>query len=177
MFSASLLSAVKDFHGEARTYLRASQKWLGIYFAEREKKAKAEKERPSFGQDQLQDADIAELGWAYLNLYGPSDTVRFLLKWRPPEVTFRVTRLLISRLVDAARLEEIDEIARKGAGSIYLMLAVADELMAVARFPPKDALRRALGLLAGKSTRIPKSKQAAFEDTPRAKSGKRSCHC
>jgi hypothetical protein len=163
VFSASLLSSVKDFHGEAGTYLRAAHRWLTIYFDERNKRAKAEKER-SFHPEELHDSDIAELSWARLNLSGPEDTVKFLTSWSPPEFVFRVTRLLIRRLIDAARFGEIDQIAALGARNIYLMLAVADELAAVARFPEKRVLRHSLDLLAAKRTRLPKPEPHLAED-------------
>lgn len=164
VFSASLFSSINDFHGESRTYLRAARKWLQIHFEEREKRAKSEKDRPALNQDELQTEDIAELGWAYLNLNGASEVVQFLLNWRPAEFIFRMSRLLISRLVDAGRFAEINQIAHLGEGNIYLMLAVADELLSVAHFPPKRSLRRSLDLLAERATRIPKPQSFAPQD-------------
>lgn len=164
LFSGSLLSAVKDFHGEARTYLRASERWLHLYFDERARHRKDDDKR-HLRRELLDDADIAELGWSRLNLAGPEPAVKFLTGWTPAEVTFRASRLVVKRLVDEARFEEIDQIARLGAKNVYLTLAIADELLAVARFPPKSALRHSLDVLTNKGKRIPKTKDfAATED-------------
>ena len=145
IYSASLLSSVDDFKGEARGYLRAAEKWLTIFFEERSKR----REHDQY-HEILQDADLAEMAWAHFNLGGVDALVEFLLGWKPPQVTFRLSRLVVRRLVDAARFDEIDKLALYGHKNTYLILAVADELESVARFPPKDSLKAALSLLARK---------------------------
>ncbi|WP_052573689.1 hypothetical protein [Haloferula sp. BvORR071] len=143
VYSASLLSSVEDFKGEARGYLRASEKWLTIFFEERSKRDKRDMFR-----ERLQDADLAEMAWAYFNLLEAEGLVHFLFRWRPPEVILRLGRLIVRRLIDAARFDEIEKLALEGRKSAYLILAVADELEAVARFPPKNSLKPTLALLA-----------------------------
>ena len=154
LYSASLLSSVKDFHGEAQGYLRAAHKWLHIYFAERDKLNK--RTEPQLKEDKLKDEDLVEFATAYHNLFGTRTVVGFLLNWKPPEVVFRVTRLFISRLVDAGKFDEIDQIALAGSKNPYLTIAIADELISVGRFAPKRSLARSLNLLIKPRTRIPK---------------------
>ncbi|HHL33187.1 MAG TPA: ATP-binding protein, partial [Desulfobulbaceae bacterium] len=159
VYSASLLSSVEDFKGEARGYLRAAEKWLRLYFEEHKRS------KDNWHNEHLQDEEIVELVSAHFNLFGPEMVVNFILSWRPPEVIFRITRLFIRRLVDAGHFEEIDIISCAGACNQYLMIAVADELLSVGRFPPKDALGQCLDLLCHKRARIPKSELYSHEDT------------
>ncbi len=152
VFSASLLSSVDDFKGEARGYLRAAERWLGIFFEERER------QRLNGDQqfhERLADHDLAEMAWAHYNLRGVDGLVRFLLRWKPPEVVLRLTRLIVRRLVDAARFPEIDSLAENGRKSPYLILAVADALESVGRFPPAKSLNPTLTLLARKKLKQP----------------------
>ena len=164
VYSAALLSSVKDFQGEARSYLRAARKWLQIYFEDRDARAKAN-DRHACHQEQLQEEDLAILAWSYHNLYGAPDAVRFLASWRPPHLVFRVTRLFVRRLIDAARFDEIAEIASIRVKTPYLMLAVADELLAVGRFPSKESLRHALDLLVRGEPKISKPHVPPYQDT------------
>ena len=154
IYSASLLASVDDFKGEARGYLRAADKWLTIFFEERSKRHEHEQYH-----EILQDADLAEMAWAHFNLGGVDALVEFLLGWKPPQVTFRLGRLIVRRLVDASRFDEIDKLALCGHKNTYLILAVADELESFARFPPKDSLKTALSLLVRKGV---KTSQESF---------------
>src|ERR1019366_1878763 len=158
------LSSVKDFQGEARSYLRAARKWLQIYFEDRDARAKAN-DRHACHQEQLQEEDLAILAWSYHNLYGAPDAVRFLASWRPPHLVFRVTRLFVRRLIDAARFDEIAEIASIRVKTPYLMLAVADELLAVGRFPTKGSLGQALGWMMLDEPKSSKPPTPPSEDT------------
>ena len=152
VYSAALLSSVEDFKGEARGYLRSARNWLRNYFDEREK------DNTHRHDERLKDEDIVELAFAHLNLFGAQKCVDYIASWRPPEVGFRVARLLVSRLIDAGQFATIDEMAELGCRNIYLMLAIADELIAVGKFPPIKALQNSLVLLGHSRTRIKKSK-------------------
>lgn len=152
VYSAALLSFVEEFKGEARVFLRAASNWLNLYFEEVKKnKNKADIE------ERLTEDDIVEMAVANFNLYGIRKLVDFILNWRPPEVVFRITRLFIKRLVDIGNFADIDEISRIGCRNQYLMIAIADELIAIGKFPPIDAMRQCLDLLIHKKIRIAKS--------------------
>lgn len=158
VYSAALLSSVEDFKGEAIGYLRAAENWLRLYFDERKKN------KDNRHEERLKDEDIVELAFAHFNLFGPKRVVDYILSWRPPEVVFRVARLFIRRLVDAGKFKAIDEISRIGHHNQYFTIAIADELIAVGKFPPADSLGLCLSLLIHKRTR-PKPQSHYNEDT------------
>ncbi|MEM7143617.1 MAG: ATP-binding protein [Verrucomicrobiota bacterium] len=139
IFSAVLLSAVDAFKGESRSYLRGAEKWLDLYFRRID-----ERDDDQLPDDDLKDTDVVQFAWTYLNLFGGEKTVEFLERCSPGEYLFRVTRLLVRRLIDVCRFDEVNEISQIGADNVYLVLAVADELMSVGRFPPKTATKSAL---------------------------------
>lgn len=151
-YSASLLSFVKDFRGDARSYLRAADRWLQLYF---EYAKRIRIKQPHF-QDKLKTNDIVELAWANFHLFGAIGLVRFLSDWKPPHVIFDVTSKVVQRLIDAARFDEVFEIARRGARNVHLIIALSDELLRVAKFPPKESLRHTLGSLCSENKRISK---------------------
>lgn len=155
VYSAALLSSVQDFKGEARGYLRAANNWLRLYFDSRKEE---EKNRH---QEQLTDDDIVELAFAHYNLFGVVQLVDFILSWRPPQVTYRVAKKFIKRLIDASDFGTIDEILDFDCRGEYLqyqylIIAAAHELVEVGAFPSEEKLQLCLDLLANRRTRIPK---------------------
>jgi hypothetical protein len=158
VYSASLLSSVGDFKGEARGYLRAAHNWLRLYFENRKKQ-----KEDFYSDERLKDEDIVEMAFAHFHLSGPTGLVKFILTWRPPDVIFRVSRLFIRRLVDAGNFSAIDEISRLGSRSPYFMIAITEELMAVGKRPAADAMGQCLDLVIYKRTRIRKAR-SLWED-------------
>lgn len=150
VYSASLLSTVQDFKGEARNHLRAADNWLKLYFEEQKK------DQNNFHNDKLNDEDIVELAFTRFNLFGSKAVVQFILSWKPPEVIFRITGLFIKRFIDAGNFSVIDEIAEIGCLHLYLILAITHELIMVGKFPPASVLNQSLILLCHKCTRIKK---------------------
>lgn len=161
VFSASLLSTVKHFKGEARSYLRAAHNWLKIYFEERKKQK--EDQRYHY-HEKLEYDDIAELVYAHLNLEGPLMAVKYLLSWQPNSVIYQVSRKLFKRLVDAGNFKLVNEIAIEGTKSQYLIIAMAHELLEVGHIPSVEILETSLDLLITKRTRI-KKLHNTFQDT------------
>lgn len=159
VYSAALLSSVDDFKGEARGYLSAGNNWLQLYFDEREKN------KEKFNQDHLKDDDIVELTFAHFNLFGISRTVDSLLRWRPPEVVYRIARKFIRRLIDAGNFDAVNEISLIDSRNQYLIIALAHELIELGQFPRAEAMQLCLDLLATKRTRIPKPSYANNEIT------------
>lgn len=154
VYSAALLSSIEEFKGEARGFLRAASNWLSLYFEEH----KNNKEQ-LHSEERLTDDDIVEMATAHFLLHGTEKLVGFILSWRPPDVVFRVTRLFIKRLVDAGDFTTVDKISHLGCRNQYLMIAVADELITVGKFPPINAMQICLDLLVHKRVRIPKVTQ------------------
>ena len=150
IYSAALLSSVNDFKGEARGYLRSAENWLRIYFEEREKDKNEHRDK------KLMDEEIVELASTHFNLYGSEESVNFILRWRPPEVVYRISLAFIRRLVDVGKFKEIQEIAIAGATNPYLMIAISRELLEVGRFINAKALKNCLNSLCDKQAHIPK---------------------
>lgn len=157
VYSAALLSSVEEFKGEARGFLRSARNWLRLYFEERSKN-----EDKIHSKDHLKEDDIMEMAVAYFHLYGARKLVDFILGWQPPEVVFQITRLFIKRLIDAGNFMAVDEISQLSSRHQYLMVAIADELMSVGKFPPIAAMQKCLSLLTHKRVRIPKPNEQKF---------------
>jgi hypothetical protein len=152
VYSAALLSSVEEFKGEARGFLRAANNWLRLYFEER----KNNKDNIHL-EERLKDNDLVEMASANFHLYGTRKLVNFILSFRPPEAVFRLTKLFIKRLVDAGNFTAVDEISLFGCRNQYLIVAVADELIAVGKFPLINVMQQCLDLLTHKRIRIPKT--------------------
>ena len=149
IYSAALLSSVKDFRGEARGYLRSGENWLHLYFEEQKKS------KDKFSENHLQDEDIVEFEFSYLNLFGVSDFLNSILRWRPPEVVYRIMKLVVKRLIDAGNFDTIQEILKIDTRNQYIMLALSEQLLEIGQFPDSKAADICLELLATKRSRIP----------------------
>lgn len=149
LYSASLLSSIDDFKGEARGFLRASKNWLGIYFDE------MRKETDHYRQEKLSNGDLLELSAAYLNLDGPQKCIEFLNSIKPKELIYTILKDLVRRLIDERSYSIVDELLIHSQNEPYFVIAIACELKRVGRFPPKNLMETALKLLAVKKTRIP----------------------
>ena len=79
IFSASLLSTVAGFSGEAYSYYRSAIHWLNRYF-ERRDEAKEHEDRFN---DKLEDIEIVELAFVKYRVRGWRECVDFLLSWNP----------------------------------------------------------------------------------------------
>ena len=150
VYSASLLSSIPDFQGEARSYLKSAWNWLHIYFEEQKK------HKEHHHKSKIDDQDLIEMASAIGHLQGPKALSRYLLMWNSSELIVRLTKAVIGRLIDAEKYENIDALAKYGAKSPYFAIALADAMMAVGKFPAAKHLRPALILLASRKTRIPK---------------------
>ncbi|MBM7571577.1 ATP-binding protein [Aquibacillus albus] len=149
VYSAAMLSSVNEFKGEARGYLRAGINWLHLYFQER-------KNQEGFHHNKIEDEDLVELAFAHLNLFGVTKTVEFLLNWQPKEVTFRITQILIRRIIDLGNFDAIYEMLRIVPKNPYFVVAVVHELLEVGKLPEKDTIERCLDLLTFSRTRMDK---------------------
>ena len=130
-YEAALLSGRKELVGDARSRLRMAQEWLQNW-------ARLNQEERA-GQT-ISDEDLVELTLAHLSIHGPADGAESLRDWRPREVSYRVGRPVIRRLIDHGRWSDVDGVARAaGKGfDLYLILAVAVELREVHKTPPNE---------------------------------------
>lgn len=150
VYSASLLSEIEEFQGEASGYLRSASNWLHIYFEESRQRKKQDQSN-GVGFD-----DILEMALIHLNLKGPRSCLKFLNRIKPKESIFQVMKQLVSRLIDAGRFSEIDEILKNAKGNKFHVVAIVSELVEVGRFAQTDDVERCLGLLSQPNTRIKK---------------------
>lgn len=105
-YSASLLSHINEFHGEAQSYLRNARNWLNIYFNERSKRSKNDR---GF-KEKLHDDEIVELAITHMNIRGDDALIDFFSRWSPKELGYRVGRPIIKRLADHSKFEAIENL-------------------------------------------------------------------
>lgn len=162
VYSASLLSSIEDFKGEARGFLRASRNWLEIYFDEnREKKTDRYEDPP------LRDLDILEITRAFLNLEGIEGCCGFLLSLRPKQAVARTVADLSRVLIDSGKFEDIEALLAEFKYDPFYVVAITKELHKIGHFPKKDAIERCLDLLCNRRTRI-KHKPSLYDDKMRS---------
>ena len=134
-YEAAFLSGVPALHGDARSQLRIAFEWLAHW---------AKTPHQPHGGKRMQQADVAELGLATLNLHGAEACAAELRRWHSRTVSFAAGRIISARLVDAARFEELDSLALAAGNDIGLLLALCQEVGDVGRAPPRSAVERAL---------------------------------
>ncbi|NTU49843.1 MAG: hypothetical protein HGA87_02950 [Desulfobulbaceae bacterium] len=137
-YEAGLLSAFPELRGEARSRLRMAHEWIRNWSSLN--KRDREKER-------IEDNEIAEIVMTELNIQGAQSAVKYLRRWSPREVSYRVGRIVAEKLVDLERYSDLDEVALAAGNDIGFVLAVTTELRNVHRYPPVPVIERALKLL------------------------------
>ena len=155
-YEAGLLSGREALIGDARSRLRMAYEWLDNW------RRLTPKERE---EENFSDADIAELGIAQLNIHGANAAARFIGIWRPREVSFRVGRILASRLIDHARFANLDELAVAAENNLCLVLAIIVELRSVQRTPPCEVVGRVFRLVSHSRVRLKTNKTLDIKET------------
>ncbi len=141
LFSAALLSSIMKYRGEAKVFLRSAKSWLRLYFQQKGKKPK------SRTRGQLQTQDIVELCWTHFNLYDVQSLVKVIQQWRPLRVTYEISRIIVSRLIDRGNFHTVKEFIKHGIKNYYLVLAAFHELLLVGRIPEQSTLSETLKTL------------------------------
>ncbi|RED92435.1 ATP-binding protein [Marinoscillum furvescens] len=152
VYTASLLSEIKDFKGEAQSYLRSAMNWLHVYFED------SKKEKDKYRRNGVSHEDILEMAYAFLNLNGAKSCLKFLNSIKPKEFIFQVVRQLVERLIDADRFDEIDQILKNAVENKFYVVAIVSELARVGRFAEADDIEKCLQMLANSKKRIKKPK-------------------
>lgn len=137
-YGAALLSGQKELIGDARSRLRMAYEWLRNW--SRMPPDERENEEVTY-------QDITELFLAQLNIDGAERAVENLGIWTPQDISYSVGRLVVRRLTDHGRWNDIDAIACAAGSNLHLILAVAVELRAVNKLLPKDVAVEAIRLL------------------------------
>ena len=156
IYSASLLSTVEDFKGEAQGYLRSAKNWMRIYFEDRKKN------KNNSHDEKLDDLDIAEMAFAILNIFGVEKLIDFINSWRPKALAFRITKLLAKRLADITDFEKLDKFSILATDNIYIILAINDELNKLGKIAPITVLQHSLEMFGKVSTR-PKKERNSYK--------------
>ena len=158
IYAASLLSNVPEFHGEARSYLRASHNWLQIYFEERSKK------KDQFSSDKLEHEEIAEMAFAYYHLAGSEAAVKFMLSWKPSMVIYNITSIFAQKMIDLNHIDMIMEMAKLGSKEVFFILALTNELLKVGKLLNSEVLTPSLDVLSKGRPKIPKLEESFSND-------------
>lgn len=140
-YEAAILSGNSSLTGDARSRLRFALEWLDHWL----RRSRIDEEH---SPGDLRHADLAEITLAFLNLDGPVKAASWIRRWTPRAVSYRVGRIIGSRLIDGARFEELDAFASAAGNNVPLIAAIAVELMEVGRYPPEHVIKRNVGLMA-----------------------------
>lgn len=158
IYTASLLSGIVEYQGEARAYLRSGVNWLHIAFEESRKRRK---EGQHF-EDKITEQDILETAYAMLNLHGADGCIDFL-NLLNPRFVFEVLQRLTTRLMDEGRFDEIDQLLYKGQSDVHYTVAIISKLATLGKIPTGTVVCSALDLLCDPEARIEKPEVYPFE--------------
>jgi hypothetical protein len=136
-YEAAVLSEHAELLGDARSRLRMAYSWL------RNWSQLSEEERR---HEELTAEDVLQIATASFHIHGAQACVREFGYWRRG-FAFRVCRMLVSRLIDHGRYEDIDKLATAARTKLCLSLAIVIELRTVHRNPPRAAVTNAIRLL------------------------------
>lgn len=115
-YEGALLSAADGQGGFARSRLRSGADWLHAWTRH------PHDEDP---KHRVQVADIAEIGLGLLNTDGPQACAHYLAGWRPRPVAYDAGLIIATRLADAGRIEELEQLGRAARNVKHLQFAVA----------------------------------------------------
>jgi hypothetical protein len=137
-YEASLLSHIQDFHGDARSRLRMAWDWLWNWVS-----LPVEARR----NEQVEDADIAEMATTTWRFNGARACARELRSWKPRFVSFRIGMILAERALDHGLYSELDDLALAAGNNFYLTLAISFQQRRLLRMPPRKVVERTFRLL------------------------------
>ncbi len=160
VFTASLLSGIDEYKGEARVYLRASLNWFQIYH---EELAKSKDENFRI-RNEMHDADILEIAFALFNIYGGPECIDFFNRFRSKRYVFNIMRSFARRLIDQGKFEAIDSLLALVVKQPYYCVAITYELLKIGKIPNKTLIEPCLDLLLTAKTRIEKPRYIDHND-------------
>jgi hypothetical protein len=137
-YEASLLSHIQDFRGDARSRLRMAWDWLWNWMSLPDEARRNE---------QVEDADIAEMAATTWRLEGPRACAKELRRWKPRSVSFRVGMILAEHALDQGLYSDIDDLALAAGNNLYLTLAISFQQRRLLRMSPRSVVERTFRLL------------------------------
>lgn len=138
-YAAAMLSGIQSHVGDASSQLRQTKEWLRQWVDGMRTGTAV--------QQRVEACDVAEMAMAELNLNGPDACARALRGWRRRVVSYEAGRMLVARLIDASRFNDVDALAAAASNDLGLILALCCELDRIGRQPRPDAIRRALRIV------------------------------
>ncbi|MEP7297605.1 MAG: AVAST type 3 anti-phage nuclease/ATPase Avs3a [Burkholderiales bacterium] len=145
-YEAVLLTGNADFIPEAASRLRMAGESLNAWSRLPPKRRK---------ENEIEDADVAELAIGVLRLRGPAEAARFLKGWAPKFVVLRTTTLVAARLADVGDVKQLDELAEHAKGDVWMLLGLATEACQVGHLLPAEPLRHLMDILVDPKVKLP----------------------
>nr|WP_315221555.1 dsDNA nuclease domain-containing protein [uncultured Flavobacterium sp.] len=158
VYTASLLSRIGEYKGEARGYLRAAVNWMMIYYKEL---AKSDDPYP---QNEISEEHILELALANFNIHGITECIDFLNRFKPKLFVFSVAQKLAERLIDAGDFKAVDDFLLGSVKNPYFTVAITGELVKTGHFPRKELIGPCLKLMTNPKKRIKEPKAYYHEE-------------
>ncbi|MFF2949824.1 hypothetical protein ACFVVU_00530 [Kitasatospora sp. NPDC057965] len=115
-YEGALLSAAEGRTDFARSRLRSAADWVRAWVRQ------PREERQDHG---VGATDIAEIAFGLLNTDGVEACIDHLARWRPKQLAFDTGLIIATRLADAGRTDELEELGRIATRVKYLRFAVA----------------------------------------------------
>jgi hypothetical protein len=104
--------------------------------------------------EQVEDADIAEMAATTWRLKGARACAMELRSWRPGSVSFRVGMILAGRALDHGLYSELDDLALAAGNNLYLALAISFQQRKLLRISPRTVVERTFRMLADRRVTI-----------------------
>lgn len=137
-FEGGLLSCVEGEQDYARSRLRSAAEWIYAWVHRPDREA---------DRSHVEIADIAELSWGLLNTDGPNACVEYLSRWTPRNTAYEAGLIIATRLADANRIADMEELAWSARRLGFLQLAVAEAAFQAAIILSERGSRRVVGTL------------------------------
>lgn len=158
VYTASLLSGINEYKGEARGYLRAAVNWLQIYYEDLRKSDEHHQ------QNEVADRDVLELAYTFFNIYGVEDCIKFLNRFTSKAFVFGIMQSLTKRLIDIGNFLATDNFLKHCIKQPYYIVAITSELLKVGKFPDGRLIAPCLELLLYPKSRIEKPQYIDYND-------------
>ena len=158
VYTASLLSGINEYKGEARGYLRAALNWLQIYYEE------LRKSDDHYAQNEVTQKDILEIAYTFFNIYGAEDCIDFLNRFKSKLFVFGIMQNLIKRFIDIGNFETINIFLEQCRKQPYYIVAITGELLKVGHIPEVSQLEPCLELLLKAKYRIKRPQYIDYND-------------
>ena len=128
IYSASLLSFYKEYKGEVLSFLRLAEHWIKVTL-ERDRNERNNHEKT------VETEDLAELAYAYFNIFGIEEAGNFILRWKPEHNLYYITRIFIKRLLDRNLCDDVYKLLTVKNNKLYIVLAIIHELYKIGQLP------------------------------------------